>query len=48
MLSWNHWVGSTVQFRPELRLDRGFDRMAYDNGKKRGLFTAAGDVIFHF
>lgn len=47
-VSWNHWVGSTVQFRPELRVDRGFDRMAYDNGSKWGLFTAAADVIFHF
>ena len=47
-VSWNHWVGSTVQFRPELRVDRSFDRMGYDNGKKMGLFTAAGDVIFHF
>jgi hypothetical protein len=47
-VSWNHWLGSTVQFRPELRVDRSFDRMGYDNGKKRGLFTAAGDVIYHF
>jgi hypothetical protein len=46
--SWNHWWGSTVQLRPELRADRAIDRMGYDNGKKWGLLTVATDLIFHF
>lgn len=29
-LSWNHWVGSTIQLRPELRFDHSWARRAYD------------------
>ena len=47
-LSWNHWLGTTVQFRPEVRFDRAVDRPSYNNGTAMNLFTAAGDVIFHF
>jgi len=47
-LSWNHWIGSTVQFRPELRFDHAWDRKAYDEGTRRNQFTAATDVVFHF
>ncbi len=47
-LSLTHWIGSTVQFRPELRYDHAWDRRSYDNGRDRSQFTAASDVIFHF
>ena len=47
-LSLTHWIGSTVQFRPELRYDHAWDRRSYDNGRDRNQFTAASDVIFHF
>jgi hypothetical protein len=47
-LSWNHWFGSTIQLRPELRFDHAWDRPGYDNGRARNQFTAASDLIFHF
>ena len=47
-LSWNHWIGSTVQLRPELRFDHAWDRRAYDIGRATNQFTAASDLIFHF
>jgi hypothetical protein len=46
--SWNHWLGSTVQFRPEVRYDHALDRFPYDKGTHRNQFTAATDVVFHF
>jgi hypothetical protein len=46
--SWNHWLGSTVQFRPEVRYDHAWDRLSYDKGTRRNQFTAATDVVFHF
>jgi len=47
-LSYNHWVGSTVQIRPEVRFDHAWDRRAYDRGTKQSQFTVATDVVFHF
>ena len=47
-LSWNHWIGSTVQLRPEVRFDHAFDRPAYDKGTRWNQFTAASDLVFHF
>jgi hypothetical protein len=47
-LSYNHWVGSTVQIRPEIRFDHAWDRKAYDRGTKQSQFTVATDVVFHF
>jgi hypothetical protein len=46
--SWNHWLGSTVQLRPEVRYDHALDRLSYDKGTHRNQFTAATDVVFHF
>lgn len=48
MVSWGHWVGSTILFRPELRFEHAYDQPAYDNGTKRSQFIAAGDMIFFF
>ena len=47
-ISWNHWFGSTVQLRPELRFDHAWDRRTYDNGTRTNQFTAAVDVVYHF
>jgi hypothetical protein len=44
----NHWWGSTVEIRPEIRFDRAWDRKAYDNGSKQNQFTLATDLIYHF
>lgn len=46
--SYNHWFGSTVQLRPEIRFDHAWDRLSYDQGTRRNQFTAAADVIYHF
>ena len=46
--SWNHWIGSTIQLRPELRFDHAWDSRAYDNGRASNQFTAASDLIYHF
>ncbi len=46
--SWNHWIGSTVQIRPEVRFDRAWDRKAYDGGTRQSQFTFAVDVVYHF
>ena len=45
---WNHWVGSTVVFRPEVRWEHAFDARAYDGGTRRSQFMMAADVIFFF
>jgi hypothetical protein len=47
-IMWCHWVGTTVQLRPELRFERAWDRKAYDNGRYHNQLTAASDLIFHF
>ena len=47
-LSWNHWFGSTVQLRPEIRFDHAWDRRSYDSGNATNQFTAASDLILHF
>jgi hypothetical protein len=47
-IMWCHWVGSTVQLRPELRFERAWDMSAYDNGRRHNQLTAASDLIFHF
>jgi hypothetical protein len=44
----SHWVGSTVQLRPEIRFDHAWDRRAYDRGTRTNQFTYAADLILHF
>ena len=48
LLSFGHWIGSTVLFRPEIRLEHSYDTAAYDNGRKTTQFVAAGDLTYHF
>jgi hypothetical protein len=47
-IMWCHWIGTTVQIRPELRFERAWDMKAYDNGRRQNQLTAASDLIFHF
>jgi putative OmpL-like beta-barrel porin-2 len=47
-IMWCHWIGSTVQLRPELRFERAWDQTAYDSGLRHNQLTVASDVIFHF
>ncbi len=44
----NHWIGSTVTFRPELRIEHSYYGPAFDLGTKTTQFTVAGDLIYHF
>jgi hypothetical protein len=47
-IMWCHWIGSTIQLRPELRFERAWDTQAYDNGRRHNQLTVASDLIFHF
>ena len=44
----SHWIGSTVQMRPEIRFDHAWDRKSYDQGRKQSQLTFAVDLIFHY
>jgi hypothetical protein len=41
-----HWIGSTVPFRPEIRLEHSYDLAAYDLGTKKTQFIVAGDLTY--
>ena len=43
---WGHWIGTTIQLRPQLRFERAWDTPAYNNGQHHNQLTA--DLIFHF
>ena len=47
-ITWCHWIGTTIQIRPELRFERAWDLKAYDNGRRHNQLTMASDLIFHF
>jgi hypothetical protein len=47
-LSWNHWIGSTVVFRPEVRYDHAYDAPAYDSGLKKSQLMFAADMLWFF
>ena len=44
----SHWIGTTVQIRPELRFDRAWDRKSYDLKTRQSQLTFACDLIFHY
>lgn len=48
MISWNHWVGSTLLFRPEVRWEHAYDSPAYNSGLRRSQFMFAADVLWFF
>jgi hypothetical protein len=47
-LSWNHWIGSTVTLRPELRWERALDYPAYDGGHRQNQLMFAADFLWFF
>lgn len=48
LVSYGHWIGSTVLFRPEVRLEHSYNLPAYDLGTKKTQFIFASDVTYHF
>jgi Putative beta-barrel porin-2, OmpL-like. bbp2/Carboxypeptidase regulatory-like domain len=48
LISWNHWIGSSLVFRPEVRFERSYINPAYDNGTKKNQFIVAGDMIWFY
>jgi hypothetical protein len=48
LISYGHWIGSTILFRPEIRLEHSYDLPAYDLGTKKTQFIVAGDITYHF
>ncbi len=47
-ISWNHWIGSTIVFRPEVRYDHAFDAPAYNSGTKKSQLMFAADMILFY
>ncbi len=47
-ISWNHWIGTTIVFRPELRYDIAYDAPAYDSGLKKRQLMLAADMIWFY
>lgn len=47
-VSWNHWIGSTVLIRPELRFEHAYNAPAYDSGLKKSQLMLAGDLIWFY
>jgi hypothetical protein len=48
LISYGHWIGSTVLFRPEIRLEHSYDSAAYNLGTKKTQFVVADDLTYHF
>jgi len=48
LISYGRWIGSTILFRPEIRLEHSYDLPAYDLGTKKTQFIVAGDLTYHF
>ena len=48
LVSYGHWIGSTVLCRPEIRLEHSYNLPAYDLGTKKIQFVVAGDLTYHF
>ena len=41
----SHWIGTTIQIRPEIRFDHAWDRKSYHKGKRKSQLTVASDFI---
>ena len=48
LIGYGHWIGSTVLFRPEIRLEHSYQANAFDLGTKSTQFVIAGDLTYHF
>jgi hypothetical protein len=53
-LGYTHWIGDTIELRPELRYEHAFNVDAYNNptatpgAGKKDQFMFAADAVFHF
>ena len=47
-IGWNHWIGTTLVFRPEVRYEHSYDVPAYNNGTKKSQAMFAADMIWFF
>jgi hypothetical protein len=47
-VSWNHWIGTTVVMRPEVRWEHNFDNLAYDGANRHSQFMFAADIIWFY
>jgi hypothetical protein len=49
-IGWQHWLGSTVTFRPEVAIYNAItgDHKVFDNGQRRSAVIVSADVIWHF
>jgi hypothetical protein len=47
-ISWNHWIGTTIVFRPELRYEHAYDAPAYNDGAKKSQLMFAVDIIWFY
>lgn len=47
-LGWTHHCNSLLQIRPEVGYYRNWNRAAFDNGGRQGLFMAGFDMILRF
>jgi hypothetical protein len=48
MLGYNHWIGTTIVFRPELRYEHSYDSPSFNNGTKKSQLMFAGDMIWFY
>jgi len=48
LISWNHWIGTSLLFRPEVRFERSYDNPAFDNATKKNQLILAGDIIVFY
>jgi hypothetical protein len=46
-ISFNHWIGSTIAFRSEVRYNHPYDAPAFNNDTKSQLMFA-GDMSFFY
>ena len=48
LVGWQHWIGSTVVFRPEIRYDHAFSAPSYNNGTRKDQVMLAADIIWFY
>jgi hypothetical protein len=48
LISWTHFIGTSLLFRPEIRYERSYDNPAYDLQTKKNQLIVAGDMVFFY
>jgi len=48
LISWTHFIGTSLLFRPEIRYERSYDNPAYDLQTKKNQVIVAGDMVFFY